>query len=236
MKTFCIIKDRIVATSLIMALHEQSLPEKNPRFSLHLDPAPDEAEDEDGSPFVETGRGSISASTISNDESFLARNQSSYVLSPQSSISTAVDRRESVGFLLPNPEFEKRVQSAGPEDASSWRLLRQLARVIWNDWWIVELGACLIAALAMAALAGLLYHCKNQPLPHWPLHIKISTMIAICSNITSAMVLLPVAESISQYKWYWYRQRRSLDTMELFDGASRGVAGSVLLLLSKRRW
>ena len=52
------------------------------------------------------------------------------------------------------------------------------------------------------------------------------------------MVLLPVAESISQYKWHRYRQqqRRSLDTFNLSDGASRGITGFALLLLSKRKW
>ena len=56
--------------------------------------------------------------------------------------------------------------------------------------------------------------------------------------------------SISQYKWYHYReghywheeqllgQRRksqSLDTMVLVDNASRGIPGSINLLLSKRK-
>ena len=42
--------------------------------------------------------------------------------------------------------------------------------------------------------------------------------------------------SISQYKWYSYlgRDKKSLDTMVLVDRASRGIPGSVKLLISEQ--
>ena len=60
------------------------------------------------------------------------------------------------------------------------------------DCWYVELGACLIGALAMTVLIIVIGRHNGKPLPKWPLHITVGTFIAVCSNITRAMLLVPV--------------------------------------------
>ena len=61
-----------------------------------------------------------------------------------------------------------------------------------NDWWLVELGACLISAIAMIALIIVIRRHDGKPLPKWPLHITIATFVAVCSNIMKATLLVPV--------------------------------------------
>lgn len=215
-----------------MAHLHQDLPDPSPHSSVDLNP------DLDGdlSPLTDAVPGPLDASNATRDEPLIVREHQSYLQSPLGSVSTAVERQESEAFLLPNPDPERKGHSKGHEDSLTWRLLRQPAKVIWNDWWIRELGAFVIAASFMAALVLILYKTQNQPASLWPLRSKPTTSVAICSNIISTLILFIVAESIGQYKWHLFQQRCALNTMELFDGASRGIAGSALVLFSKQRW
>lgn len=61
-----------------------------------------------------------------------------------------------------------------------------------EDWWYFELGACLISALAMTVLIIVIGRHNGKPLPKWPMHITVSTFIAVCSNITRQTLLVPV--------------------------------------------
>lgn len=47
--------------------------------------------------------------------------------------------------------------------------------------------------------------------------------------------MIPIAESISQWKWNWFQTRRNLADFHTFDLASRGLWGSVSLI-GKTRW
>jgi len=192
--------------------------------------------DGDFCPPTDAVPGPIDASTASRDEPLMVREHQSYLQSPLGPASTAVERLESEAFLLPDPNTEEKGHSKGYDDSLTWRLLRQPAKVIWNDWWIRELGAFVIAASIMAVLGVLLYQHQNEPASLWPLPSKPTTSVAICSNIISTLILFIVAESIGQYKWCLFRQRCALNTLELVDGASRGIAGSALVLASKQWW
>lgn len=215
-----------------MAHLQQDMPENVPHSPVELNPGLDG----DLSPLTDAVPGPLDASTATRDEPLTVREHQSYLHSPPGSVSTAVERQGSEAFLLPDPDTEGKGHNKGYEDSLTWRLLRQPAKVIWNDWWIRELGAFVIAASIMAALVVILYKSQNQPASLWPLRSKPTTSVAICSNIISTLILFIIAESIGQYKWHLFQQRCALNTMELFDGASRGIAGSVLVLLSKQRW
>jgi hypothetical protein len=71
---------------------------------------------------------------------------------------------------------------------------------------------------------------KDQPLNKWPLGL---TIITVLSKIASAALILPISEAIGQLKWSWFHGKESKDAFdfEIFDKASRGAWGSVLLLL-----
>ena len=52
------------------------------------------------------------------------------------------------------------------------------------------------------------------------------------SKIASAALILPISEAIGQLKWAWFQGKTSKDAydFEIFDKASRGAWGSLLLL------
>lgn len=74
---------------------------------------------------------------------------------------------------------------------------------------------------------------KDEPLRKWPHGL---TIVAILSKVASAALILPISEAIGQLKWSWFNGKRSKDAFdfEIFDKASRGAWGSVLLLLRTR--
>jgi hypothetical protein len=58
----------------------------------------------------------------------------------------------------------------------------------------------------------------------------------VLSKIASAALILPISEAIGQLKWTWFRGSRSKEVIdfEIFDKASRGAWGSLLLLFRTR--
>jgi len=60
--------------------------------------------------------------------------------------------------------------------------------------------------------------------------MTLNTFLAFFTTFTKAAFMNPVVECISQWKWNWFHQDRSLVDFETFDKASRGVLGSVVLL------
>jgi hypothetical protein len=78
----------------------------------------------------------------------------------------------------------------------------------------------------IAILAAL----KNQSLGTWPMGL---TIITVLSKIASAALILPISEAIGQLKWSWFQGKESKDAFdfEIFDKASRGAWGSILLLI-----
>jgi hypothetical protein len=83
------------------------------------------------------------------------------------------------------------------------------------------------------AIAAILASLNNQPLSKWPLGL---TVITVLSKIASAALILPISEAIGQLKWSWFHGKESKDAFdfEIFDKASRGAWGSVLLLFRTR--
>ncbi|CAK7217112.1 hypothetical protein SEUCBS140593_003095 [Sporothrix eucalyptigena] len=76
---------------------------------------------------------------------------------------------------------------------------------------------------------------NNNALPKLPLHISLNTLIAFLATLAKAALMIPIAESISQWKWNWFRTGRNLVDFQTFDLASRGLWGSVSLI-GKTRW
>lgn len=76
----------------------------------------------------------------------------------------------------------------------------------------------------------------GQALPDLPLGITLNTVLAFLVTLTKALFMLAVTESIGQLKWnLFHEQDRPLLDMQLYDDASRGIRGSILLLF-RHRW
>ena len=90
-----------------------------------------------------------------------------------------------------------------------------------GDWWLVEIGACVISALAMVALVLVVHYYDGKPLPQWPLHINIGTFISVCSKLMSGMLVISIVNVMRQHNWYTFHQRQTpLDTMGLIENAA----------------
>jgi hypothetical protein len=102
--------------------------------------------------------------------------------------------------------------------------------------WLLEIISWFFSAMCMAAVIGVLFTLKDDPLTNWSLADKIgltlNAYISILSKMAGASLLLPVSEALGQLKWSWFQQNsKQMWDFEIFDNASRGPWGSLLLLI-----
>ncbi|KAF2652311.1 hypothetical protein K491DRAFT_664029 [Lophiostoma macrostomum CBS 122681] len=104
-----------------------------------------------------------------------------------------------------------------------------------TDWWWWELFSWLVSFLCVSAIVGvlLLYSGKKQPDFIIP-GITINAFISVFAAVAKAALILPVSEAIGQLKWIWFQNDANLWDIDLFDGASRGPWGSMMLLLKSK--
>ncbi|ERS95456.1 hypothetical protein HMPREF1624_08334 [Sporothrix schenckii ATCC 58251] len=101
--------------------------------------------------------------------------------------------------------------------------------------WAWEIWFCFISVASFITIVAVLGSYNNNALPQLPLHISLNTLVALLATLAKAALMIPIAESISQWKWNWFRTHRSLADFHTFDLASRGLWGSVSLI-GKTRW
>ncbi|KAI7775452.1 hypothetical protein LA080_006784 [Diaporthe eres] len=125
-------------------------------------------------------------------------------------------------------DSDHQVRGSDEEHGGSSRSARSSSLSV--SWWLEGL-AIVVSLLRLAAIVGLLYHFDGKEQPDWSYWINLNTVVATLSTILS-----PVAPAISQYKWYWFHHhpRRLIDIVR-FDEASRGLMGSLKLLLRPRK-
>ncbi|KAI4924170.1 uncharacterized protein J4E92_007251 [Alternaria infectoria] len=102
--------------------------------------------------------------------------------------------------------------------------------------WLLELVSWLFSAVCMAAVIGVLIKLKDEPLTKWALAEKtgltLNAYISILSKMAGAALILPVSEALGQLKWSWFLEHsKQMWDFEIFDNASRGPWGSLLLLV-----
>jgi hypothetical protein len=106
-------------------------------------------------------------------------------------------------------------------------------RAFMNNWWLC-IASLIVSILALGAIIILLALVDGKTLPKLPLSITVNTYVSFFGAIAKASMLVAVAESISQLKWLWFRQPRTLEDMQIFDDASRGPLGAAMLILRTR--
>ncbi|CAO2655603.1 Nn.00g044060.m01.CDS01 [Neocucurbitaria sp. VM-36] len=102
--------------------------------------------------------------------------------------------------------------------------------------WLLEVLSWLFSALCMAAVIGVLIKLRDEPLSKWALAEKtgftLNAYISILSKMAGAALILPVSEALGQLKWSWFLEHsKQMWDFEIFDNASRGPWGSLLLLV-----
>jgi hypothetical protein len=86
----------------------------------------------------------------------------------------------------------------------------------------------------MGAIVGVLIFLRDEKLPKWPLGLTLNSYISILSKIAGAALLLPTTEALGQLKWGWFQKPRKMVDFEIFDEASRGPWGSLMLILRSK--
>ncbi len=101
--------------------------------------------------------------------------------------------------------------------------------------WTVEIISFTIALFSLAAVIGVLSHYNGEAMPNWPTGMTLNTLIALLTAIANAALASPLQQGLSQLKWINFkRESRPLTDMEAYDDASRGIWGSVKLLVMGR--
>lgn len=100
---------------------------------------------------------------------------------------------------------------------------------VFSIWW-PEMVCCAVSTGAFLAVVATIYSYQGRPLPEWPYHLTINTLIAIYIVVLKATLLFVAAQGLGQLKWLWFERERPLDHLADFDNASRGAWGSMKLL------
>lgn len=126
------------------------------------------------------------------------------------------------------------------KDESHRNLAQRFEKRIWQynsssnviKRWLLEIISWVLSAICMSAIIGMLLHVKDKRPPQWPLHLTLNTYISVLSKIASAALLLPTSEALGQLKWSWFQgDSKKMWDFEIFDNASRGPWGSLLLII-----
>lgn len=99
---------------------------------------------------------------------------------------------------------------------------------------VIEITALVLALASLLGLVAILFVYNGKPNPEWSMahigSITLNTIISIISTVFRATLLVPVAQSISQSCWVWFKRPRPLQDVVYYDFASRGPYGSLQLL------
>ncbi|KAI9878887.1 MAG: hypothetical protein M1830_010243 [Pleopsidium flavum] len=102
------------------------------------------------------------------------------------------------------------------------------------DWWLWEVAANFLSVVAVAAIVAILVAYDTKEIPELSHGITLNAIISILANLARASLLVAIAAAISQLKWLWFQDKRSLHDLQVFDDASRGPGGALSMIIHLR--
>ncbi|KAL4907805.1 hypothetical protein BDW74DRAFT_148102 [Aspergillus multicolor] len=101
--------------------------------------------------------------------------------------------------------------------------------------WLLETASSILALGLLIGIACIFWYMDNKPLAAWKSPISLSASISILTTACATALMHGVSTFIGQLKWlYFKKSSQKLSHLDTFDGASRGVWGSILLLTTVR--
>jgi hypothetical protein len=102
--------------------------------------------------------------------------------------------------------------------------------------WLLEIISWIFSLACMVAIVAVLASLQDQKLTKWWIAEKtgltLNAYISVLSKMAGAALILPVSEALGQLKWSWFlNHSKQMWDYEIFDNASRGPWGSLLLLI-----
>ncbi|KAK1977881.1 hypothetical protein LZ30DRAFT_600329 [Colletotrichum cereale] len=187
---------------------------------------------------------SHNASTDSNDTIYVSQPSSPFIQGPQtrhslgpykayqSTFDSVDDAGSSEPALSSNGESRRSVPSR-------WSRISEKTHVNPENFspsgsWTFEIVSLFVAILATAAIICVLGVYDGKPLVSWHFQITINAVIALLATVATATMAVVLSSGISQLKWIHFLRRRPLSDMEVFDDASRGTWGALMMLIKLR--
>lgn len=98
--------------------------------------------------------------------------------------------------------------------------------------WIFELSAIIGTIAFFVAIGVILKKYDGKEVPDWGVNINLNALLALLSTFLRALLVLIVAQVLSQRKWDWYSKgtTRPMVDLQRYDEASRGSFGAIRLL------
>lgn len=107
-------------------------------------------------------------------------------------------------------------------------------RALLTDSWALETLALGFSFVCLAIIIVLLSVYDGRPQFSFG-GVTLNAVIAILAAGVRIGFMVPIAESLSQWKWIWFAKRaRPVVEFDAIDDASRGSKGSALLLLETK--
>ncbi|KAI8626221.1 hypothetical protein F5Y19DRAFT_466598 [Xylariaceae sp. FL1651] len=104
-----------------------------------------------------------------------------------------------------------------------------------SSWWWWEIASLVLCTISMGLVILLLVKINGLALQDWTFFLQPNSLLSVLTTVGKASMLVSVASCISQLKWDHFNTReRHLYHLELFDRASRGPWGSLMLLYGLR--
>lgn len=118
----------------------------------------------------------------------------------------------------------------------SFSRLLQKSKTLFKDSWLPEILLLGLSLLSLAATLLLLLHFDGKPIFVWH-EVTLNALVSTFSTISKSALLFAVSACLSQWKYISFsRNRRRLREFDLYDEASRGPQGSLVLLWNSRLW
>lgn len=97
--------------------------------------------------------------------------------------------------------------------------------------WLLESISSMVALGLLVGIAIIFWYMDNKPLSAWRGRVSLNATISILTTACTTALMHGVSTFIGQLKWLRFKNGpRKLAEFEGFDGASRGVWGSILML------
>ncbi|CAA9956483.1 DUF3176 domain containing protein [Pyrenophora teres f. maculata] len=115
-------------------------------------------------------------------------------------------------------DFTQRIERKLAEHNASSNVFRR---------WLFETTSWLVSAFCMVAIALIYANIKGQPMSKGALLLSLNNVLG---KVASAALILPTSEALGQLKWNWFHNSKAMWDFEIFDKASRGPMGALMLL------
>ena len=97
--------------------------------------------------------------------------------------------------------------------------------------WLFELASWCISASCMVAIIVIYSRIKDQEFLEGDSYLN---WINVLGKVASAALIVPTSEALGQLKWNWFHKSKAMWDFEIFDKASRGPWGALMLLFRTR--